>query len=184
MTGNSVIVDVNGVGYRVVIPEKKQSSIAEIGSKINFYTHFVLNPRDGQVELYGFDTPEELAFFELLTTISGIGPKSAQGILSRADLQQLQLAIINEDQVYLTKTAGLGPKTSQRLILELKTKIASVNLGVEAGTKLQSESESLEALVALGYNPRQAREVLEGLRKKEMGTEDRISEALRLLAKK
>src|SRR3989344_5993877 len=184
VTGNRVIVDVNGVGYRVVIPEKKQSSIAEIGSKINFYTHFVLNPRDGQVELYGFATPEELAFFELLTSISGIGPKSAQGILSKADLQPLQLAIIQGDETYLHKVAGLGPKTAQRLILVLKEKIAGVNLGPAAAGNLSSESDAIEALMALGYSQYQARDAMKQVDAKLEKSEDKITAALKILAKK
>src|SRR3989344_8820552 len=137
-----VIINVQGVGYRVVIPEKMHSIVANIGQNIKLYTHFTMNPRDGAVELFGFATPEELAFFELLTSISGIGPKSAQAILSKADLQPLQLAIIQGDETYLHKVAGLGPKTAQRLILELKEKIAGVNLGPAAAGDLSSESEA------------------------------------------
>src|SRR3989344_2133919 len=83
------IIDVNCVGYRVVIPEKNRLSLTKIGEEVKFYTHFILNPRDGSTELYGFDSPEELRFFELMTTVSGIGPKSAHSILSAVDLQTL-----------------------------------------------------------------------------------------------
>src|SRR3989344_1588624 len=124
-----IILDVRGVGYRVTVGQKVRDSIAEIGKQIKLFTHFTMSPRDGAVELYGFETPEELRFFELLTSISGIGPKSAQGVLAKAELQPLQLAILQGDETYLSKVAGLGPKTSQRLILELKTKIGNINVG-------------------------------------------------------
>ncbi len=184
ITAKYVIVDVQGVGYRVVIPEKMHSSLASIGSEIKLYTHFTMNPRDGAVELFGFSTPEELAFFELLTSISGIGPKSAQGILSKADLQPLQLAIIQGDETYLHKVAGLGPKTAQRLILELKEKIAGVNLGPAAAGNLSSESDAIEALMALGYSQYQARDAMKQVDAKLAKSEDKITAALKLLAKK
>src|SRR3989338_1252386 len=179
-----VIIDVNGVGYRVTLPEKMHSMLPQIGEPIKLYTHFVLNPRDGSVELFGFSTSEELAFFELLTSISGIGPKSAQGILAKAELQPLQLAILQGDETYLHKVAGLGPKTAQRLILELKEKIAGVNLGDGAQANLSSESDAIEALVALGYSQYQARDAMKQVDAKLAKSEDKITAALKLLAKK
>lgn len=179
-----VILDVNGVGYRVVIPEKMHSIVAKIGQEIKLYTHFTMNPRDGAVELFGFETPEELAFFELLTSISGIGPKSAQAILSKAELQPLQLAIIQGDEAYLHKVAGLGPKTAQRLILELKEKIAGVNLGGPSSDGLRSDSEAMEALVSLGYSQYQARDAMKHVDANLVKSEDKITAALKLLAKK
>ena len=178
-----VIVGVNGVGYRVVLPEKMHSSIAKIGDAIKIYTHFRLNPRDGEVELFGFETQAELNFFELLTSISGIGPKSAQAILSKSDLQPLQMAIISGDEVYLTKVAGLGPKTSQRLILELKEKIKGVTVSVGAQAHFASEGEAIEALVALGYTQYQARDAMKQIDAKLEKSEDKITAALKILAK-
>ncbi len=179
-----VIIDVHGVGYRVVIAEKMLSSIPSIGAPIKLYTHFVLNPRDGAVELFGFATGEELAFFELLTTISGIGPKSAQSILTRSELQPLQLAILQSDEIYLKKVAGLGPKTAQRLILELKEKIASVNLGGDTQRNLSSDSEAVEALMALGYSQYQARDAIKLIDPTLTKSEQKITAALKILAKK
>ena len=119
-----VILDVNNVGYRVTIPERIQDSLSKIGEKVNFFIYPLLNVREGTFELYGFRQIEELNFFELLLTVSGVGPKYAQGILSSVDLQTLQLAIIKGDDVYLKKVSGIGTKTAQRIILELKTKTA------------------------------------------------------------
>lgn len=184
VTAKYAIVDVNGVGYRVAIAEKMHSILSNIGSEIKLYTHFVMNPRDGAVELFGFSTPEELSFFELLTSISGVGPKSAQAILAKAELQPLQLAILQGDEVYLRKVAGMGPKTAQRLILELKEKIASVNLGGETQANLSSESEAIEALMALGYTQYQARDAMKLVDGSLTKSEDKITSALKILAKK
>lgn len=180
----AIILDVNGVGYRVVVAEKMLSSLPNVGAEIKLFTHFVMNPRDGVVELFGFSTSEELAFFELLTSISGIGPKSAQAVLAKAELQPLQLAIIQSDETYLRKVAGLGPKTAQRLILELKEKIASVNLGGETQANLSSESEAIEALMALGYSQYQARDAMKLVDASVTKSEHKITAALKILAKK
>lgn len=179
-----VILDVYGVGYRVVLPEKMHSIVANIGQEIKLYTHFSMNPRDGSVELFGFQTPEELSFFELLTSISGIGPKSAQTILTKAELQPLQLAIIQGDEDYLRKVAGLGPKTAQRLILELKEKIAGVNLGGVAQANLASDSDAVEALMSLGYSQYQARDAMKHVDGNLEKSEDKITAALKILGKK
>ena len=179
--GKSVVVDVGGVGYRVTIPEKNLSSVAKNGTSVKLFTHYSMNPRDGQIELYGFITPEELNFFELLTSISGIGPKSAQAILSAADLQQLQLGILRGDDVYLTKVAGVGPKTAARLVLELKNKIMAVAVDSKTGGEMSSESDTMEALMALGYSQYQARDAIKAISNKAKGTEDKIKEALKYL---
>lgn len=184
VTSKYVIIDVSGVGYRVTIPEKSRISIAKVGSSVKLFTHFSMSPRDGSVELYGFTSPEELNFFELLTSVSGIGPKSAQAILSSADLQSLQIGIIRGDDEYLRKVSGVGPKTAQRLVLELKNKVMTADLGVSAaGADLGSDSEAIDALMTLGYSQYQARDAVKRVR--SAGTsEDKIKEALKLLGSK
>lgn len=184
ISGKRIIVEVNGVGYRVTIPEKNRKSIAKVGLAVKLYTHYSMNPRDGNVELYGFATPEELNFFELLTTISGIGPKSAQAILSAADLQQLQLGIIKGDDVYLSKVAGIGPKTAQRLVLELKSRILNADLGAEVSRELDTDTEAVEALVTLGYSQYQARDAVKVVSASIKTSEDKIKEALKFLGNK
>lgn len=180
-----VIVDVNGVGYRVTLGEKIMKSITKIGDNVKFFTHFTLNPRDGAVELYGFTTNEELNFFELLTTVSGVGPKSAQAILSNVDLQTLQMAIIRGDDSYLRKVSGVGEKTAKRLILELKNKVMSTDVGeaTKSGGELSAQEEAVDALVSLGYSAYQAREVVKQVSDKAKTTEEKIQEALRILSK-
>ncbi|MEK7151595.1 MAG: Holliday junction branch migration protein RuvA [Patescibacteria group bacterium] len=178
------IVDVNGVGYRVTMSSKNLNSIAKIGEAVKLFTHYQTNPRDGSVELYGFTTPEELNFFELLTTVSGIGPKSAQTILSAADLQTLQIGIVRGDGDYLRKVTGLGEKTAHRLVLELKTKIMTADLGVKAGSDIGTDGEAIDALVTLGYSQFQARDALKQVSDSAKTSEEKIKEALRLLGKK
>jgi len=184
ISGKYTIVDVNGVGYRVTLSAKNLNSIAKIGEQVKLFTHYQTNPRDGSVELYGFISPEELNFFELLTTVSGIGPKSAQAILASADLQTLQIGIVRGDGDYLRKVTGLGEKTAHRLALELKNKIMSADVGVVAGSDAGSDSDAIDALVTLGYSQFQAREVLKMVTETAKTSEDKIKEALKLLGKK
>ena len=184
ISGKYTIVDVNGVGYRVTLSAKNLNSIAKIGEQVKLFTHYQTNPRDGSVELYGFISPEELNFFELLTTVSGIGPKSAQAILASADLQTLQIGIVRGDGDYLRKVTGLGEKTAHRLALELKNKIMSADVGVVAGSDAGSDSDAIDALVTLGYSQFQAREVLKMVTETAKTSEDKIKEALRLLGGK
>jgi holliday junction DNA helicase RuvA len=180
---NAVIIDVNGVGYRVVIPEKIHSSLSKIGGEVNLYIRSAINVREGTFDLYGFDSPEELKFFNLLITVSGIGPKNAQNILSEVDMQTLQLAIVKGDDQYLKKVSGIGGKTAQRIILELKTKVMTSDLGSVDRRDLGAESEAIDALVSLGYSIYQARDVLKEVSKKAKTIEDKVKEALRLLGK-
>ena len=124
-----------------------------------------------------------MAFFELLLTVSGIGPKSAQEILSEVDLSTLQLAILKGDAEYLRKVSGVGPKTSQRIILELKNKLLGANFGVGPDRDFTSEGEAIEALMALGYSAYQAKEALKEVSQEAKSSEDKIRAALQILAK-
>lgn len=181
ISGKYAIVDVNGVGYRVTMSAKNLNSIAKIGGQVKLFTHYQTNPRDGSVELYGFTTSEELNFFELLTTVSGIGPKSAQAILSSTDLQSLQIGIVRGDGDYLHKVTGIGEKTAHRLVLELKNKIMTADLGVEAGSGAGTDGEAIDALMTLGYSQFQARDAIKNIGEKANTSEEKIKEALKLL---
>ena len=119
----------------------------------------------------------------MLLTVSGVGPKSAQEILSEVDLATLQLAILKGDAEYLRKVAGTGPKTSQRIILELKNKMLTTDLGVSQDRDFASEGEAIDALVALGYSAYQAKEVLKDVSQDAKTSEDKIRAALQILAK-
>lgn len=177
------IVDVNGIGYRVTMSAKSLDSIAKIGSRVKIFTHYQTNPRDGSVELFGFTTAEELNFFQLLTTVSGIGPKSAQAILASADLQTLQIGIIRGDGDYLQKITGLGEKTAHRIVLELKNKIMPSDSNLKVSTDIGVEAEAIDALVALGYSQSQARDTLKQVIKAKT-VEEKVKEALKILGER
>lgn len=178
-----VILNANGVGYRVILPERVHGSLSKVGGKVKLFIHTNFNTREGNFDLYGFEKPEELAFFKLLLTVSGIGPRSAQSLLSSVDLATLQLAIIKGDHEYLRKISGIGPKTSQRIILELKNKLLEKDLGVGQDRDFASEGEAIDALVTLGYSAYNAREALKEVSADAKTSEGKIKEALKILGK-
>lgn len=178
-----IIVNTGGLGYRVILPERVHGILSEVGSQVKLFVHTNFNSREGIFDFYGFEKPEELAFFQLLLTVSGVGPKSAQGLLSSVDLQTLQLAIVKGDHDYLRKLSGIGPKTSQRIILELKNKLLEKDFGVGQDRDFASEGEAIDALVALGYSAFQAREALKEVFADAKTSEDKIKESLKILGK-
>jgi Holliday junction DNA helicase RuvA len=132
------------------------------------------------VELYGFLDPEELKFFELLISISGIGPRSALGVLSRAPVKTLKQAIVSEDETFFTKVSGIGKKTAQKLIFELKSKLIK-EVAPEKGSDSAEMGEAMEALVGLGYRERDIRKILQELPKNTKGVEAKVKESLKRL---
>lgn len=173
-----VIIDINGIGYRVFISGNTFKNLPEKGEKVKFYTH--LHVRENLMELYGFLDPEDLEFFELLISISGIGPKGALGILNVASVDTLKKAIANEESSILTKVSGIGKKTAEKIILELKSKVG----GEFLGKGVSVDSEAIDALMGLGYKLKEAREALKRVPKEVEGVENRVKEALKLLGRK
>lgn len=176
-TEKYVIVDVNGIGYKVYISGNTFKNLPKKGEKIKFYTH--LHVRENALELYGFLNTEELEFFELLISISGIGPKGALSILTVASIDTLRKAIANEESSILTKVSGIGEKTAEKIILELKNKVDDEFLGEE----VSADSEAIDALTGLGYKLKEARETLKKVPKEVEGVENRVREALKLLGR-
>ncbi|MBI4158165.1 MAG: Holliday junction branch migration protein RuvA [Candidatus Yanofskybacteria bacterium] len=195
-----VILNVGGIGYRVIVSPKLLNILSKstptvktvgvdfdpeqgrMGQKVKLFIHSQLNMREGTFDMYGFQNKEDLELFHLVTSVNGIGPKSAIGILSTIEPKHLKAAIMNDDADYLKKVSGLGPKTAQRLILELKSKIDYLDVGDMGGVDLGQEGQATEALLALGYSPSQAQEALKEAKGKTL--EERVREALRLLGKK
>lgn len=175
-TDKYVVVDVGGVGYKVFISGNTFKNLPKKGEKVKLYTH--LHVREDAMELYGFLTREELEFFELLISISGIGPKGALNILTVASVDTLKRAIVNEESSILTKVSGIGKKTAEKIILELKNKVGDEYLG-----KGVSESEAIDALMSLGYKLQESREALKKVPKNIEGVENRVREALKLLGR-
>jgi Holliday junction DNA helicase RuvA len=181
---DSLILEVGGVGYRVFAAPSVLAS-APVGGQLKLFTHHVI--REDLQALYGFRNPEELGFFGLLLTVTGVGPKVALGIVGSRPVGDLQLAILSDDLALLTAVPGVGKKLAARVVLELKEKVAAA--GVSAGSVtggVAGESDVVGALLALGYSAGEARQASrEALSDGAvgMGLEDRVKAALRTLLK-
>lgn len=175
-----LVVDCSGVGYKVSISPKTASGVKG-GGEVSLFTHLAI--KENSHELYGFLKKEELDFFELLISVSGIGPKVGMAVLSQASPGQLRNSIALEDSSLLTGISGIGEKTAQRMILELKSKIGTKAISPGAEKATRSELEALEALVALGYSQVEARKALQNPESKAKTVEERVKNALKLLAK-
>ncbi len=177
-----IVVDVNGVGYKVRVALDTLHALRSVTNKqVSLWTHLVV--REDVLDLYGFQNETVLEFFEMLISVSGIGPRSALGVLNVAPVAHLKEAIANGDASALTKVSGIGSKSAQKIILELRDKVGGVDgVTIQAGA-LREEHDAIEGLVALGYAEREAREVLKGVPLDIKGTSARIKYALKNLAK-
>jgi len=178
-TDRFVAIDVGGVGYKVFASPQTLGNLPQKGESVKIFTF--LYSREDTIELYGFLTPEEMEFFEILNAISGIGPKSALGVLSVASVKDLKSAIINEKPELLTKVSGIGKRTAERIILELKNKFKDFKL---EGRDFTLDSDAIDALVGLGYSVSEAREALKKVSENVEKIEDRVKEALKLLGRR
>jgi len=176
-----VILDVAGVGYKLAVTHETQNALPKDDSPVTLWTHLAV--RENALDLYGFATREELSFFELIITISGIGPKKAIAILSLAPLAVLREAIVKKDASYLTKVAGVGRKNAEKIVLELHDKLGALGATDEESPALQADSDVLEAVRALGYSLQEAREAVKRVPNSVTGINDRIKEALRQMGK-
>lgn len=172
----SCILDVHGVGYLLSCTGATLATLA-VGEEKTLHTYFVV--REDAHDLYGFSDVHERDFFMLLMTVSGVGPKSALQILDRGHYTKIRNAISQGDLSYLTKMAGIGSKTAQKLILELREKV-----GKTEGSTGADDTDALEALTVLGYSLEDARATLQSIPATVVGPQARIKEALKLLGKK
>lgn len=176
---NSVVVDVAGVGYRVMVPVDVALETLP-GEPVFLWTHLAV--RETSLELFGFAEREALECFELLITISGIGPKTALGILNAASPATLRQAVGSGDTSYLTRVSGIGKKNAEKIVLELKDKLVAKE-GDVAHADAKTEGDAMEALVSLGYNEREAREALKKVPKDAKDAGTRVKEALKVLSR-
>ncbi len=174
-----VIVDCGGVGYEVQVPMSTFYNLPAEGHKVTLLTHFVVR-EDAQI-LYGFATSTERAAFRELIKISGVGPRTALSVLSGMGVSELAQAITLQEAGRLIKVPGIGKKTAERLLLELKGKLGA-DIGAVAGAADDSQADILQALVALGYSDKEAIAALKAL-PKDVGVSDGIKLALKALAK-
>jgi Holliday junction DNA helicase RuvA len=172
----SVICNVNGVGYKVTVASDTLETLKKDAS-VSLFTYLAV--RENALDLYGFHTKQGLDFFELLITVSGIGPKSAISILSIASPETIRKAVSSEDTSYLTKVSGIGKKTADKIVLELREKIGALE---SEGASVQGEVDAVEALKSLGYSQNEARDSLKKI-PKDASTGDRIKAALKILGK-
>lgn len=181
ISDNSVVLLVGGVGYRInVMPETIKEIRDSKEETIVLKTHLAV--RETSLDLYGFLNADELEFFEMLISISGIGPKSALAILSVADVSTLKTAVSSGESSYLTKVSGIGKKNAEKIILELRDKLGSIDSDKDT-ENMKDEMETLEALQALGYSTREAREAMKKISKDAKTSGERIKEALKVMVK-
>lgn len=181
-TDKTVTLDVNGVGYLVYSTTDTLSRINSFeDEKVKLWIH--MSVRENALELFGFSTLEELDFFQMLIEISGIGPRGALGIIGMGSVDTLKNAIASGDTGYLTKVSGIGRKTAEKIVLELKDKLTLRGHSAESGT-LRSESDVAQALMALGYPQHEIRDALKDIPDTATDTNSRIKEALKILGKK
>lgn len=181
-SNNYLILEVNSVGYQIFVGEAFLSSL-KVGEEQEFYlSHQV---REDASDLYGFRNLSELELFQLLLSVSGVGPKSALGVLSIASADDIREAVIRGDAALLTKVAGIGKKTAERVVLELKNKIAkNINGAILGATLPAGLSDELDALMSLGYSLPDARAALNDLDPGLNDSGERVKAALKKLARK
>ncbi|MBS4025380.1 MAG: Holliday junction branch migration protein RuvA [Clostridia bacterium] len=184
-TSDWAIVEVGGVGYRIFMPSGNLSTIGNIGASVQVFTH--LQVREDMLNLYGFLHEEELRFFEMLVQVSGIGPKGALGILGAFPVSLLQRAIAEENIAMLSKAPGIGKKTAQRIVLELREKISKIVFNLpyleeRAGAINTNFQDALEAMESLGYSLPEANRVINESLKK-LGEDAPVEELIKLSLK-
>ena len=182
---DSLVVEVGGVGYRVFAAPSVLAAAAP-ASRLKLFTHHVV--REDLQALYGFRTVEELGFFGLLLTVTGVGPKVAMAIVGSRPTAELQLAIMQQDQAVLVSIPGIGKRLAERVIFELKEKVAAAGVAalVTVAGQPAAEGDVVGALQALGYSLPEAREaarVALGMAGAGASLEDRVKMALRMLAR-
>lgn len=181
-----IIVDVNGVGYVVNVPANTKAYLSPVGQEVMVHTMMIV--REDDMSLFGFSGKGELDAFKKLISVNGVGPKAGISIMSAFTLDQLQQAIVFEDSKTLTKANGIGKKTAERIVLELKDKFSAPEgsadeIGGDDALMPQpgGKAEAINALMALGYTRGEATSALAGVKEKDLSTEEYIKRALKNL---
>ncbi|MGN0135586.1 Holliday junction branch migration protein RuvA [Anaerotignum sp.] len=181
-----IIIETGGIGYQIFVSPATLAKLPRTGEEAKVFTYFSVK-EDG-VSLYGFATAEEQEMFHRLLTVSGVGPKGALGFLSQLTPQEIIMAILSEDVKTLSKAPGVGRKTAQRVILELKDRFKTEDalfLGeelqdiVETSLDGDAKFEAIEAMTALGYSRSEAAKAVNGAAAEGMSTEDILKAALK-----
>lgn len=177
---NYVIIDVGGVGFKVYIPSSLLDRLGGTGQEVSLFTH--MHVRENEIALYGCSTPDELALFELLLGVSGIGPRVALNIVSMMSSEALREAIARGDAAMLTRIPGVGKKTAERVMLDLKDKLGVGLEFVSYPALTHADAEVISALTSLGYSIAEAHAALRSLPPEDLPLEERIRLALQYFA--
>lgn len=175
------VVTTGGLGLKLFASRLTIEALPAVGADVKFFCH--LHVREDALDLFGFTTEGELQFFEMLISVSGVGPRSALAILDTGPLDELSAAIKEDRPDLLTRAPGIGRKTAERVIVELRNKVQSAKSSVMV-EKMQTDSDLIEALMSLGYRRDEARAALAKVSKEVVGTEDRLRAALVVLSNK
>lgn len=175
------VVDVGGIGFKVYVPVSLLDSWEGVGCEVELFTH--LHVRENELSLYGCSSQEELAVFELLLSVSGVGPKVALSVLSALPPDSLRTVVAQENAEALARVPGVGPKTAKKLIFNLKDKIGVGVVPTAVPILTDADAEVIAALTALGYSVVEAQAALQSLPKEEMEIEDRVRLALAYFAR-
>jgi Holliday junction DNA helicase RuvA len=183
-----LVLDVNGVGYEIDASMQTFYRLPDVGKEIVLYTHFVV--REDAHHLYGFFDREERALFRTLLKVNGVGPRLSLTILSSVDASEFARCVVNNDTASLTRVPGIGKKTADRLIIEMRDKVSGLDTSLpmsqpltpESASRRQVTQDAVSALIALGYKPPEASKAVSKVDDGNMSSEDIIRHALREIA--
>lgn len=185
---SGIVVEAGGLGYEISVPGNSRIYLTSEGQEVTVFTSMIV--REDDISLYGFNNKEELETFHKLITVSGVGAKAALSILSAMPLSELQQAIIFEDAKTLTRANGVGKKTAERIVLELKDKFGQIeNVSLQEGMDsvlvgsgpVDGRTEAIEALINLGYSKGEAVNAVASITEKDMPAEHYLKQALKKL---
>lgn len=179
-TERYVLIDTGHIGYIVYATE---NTLKKISSDKHAALFTYLAVKEDALDLYGFETPEEKKMFELLIGVSGIGPRGALGVLNIAPLGTIANAIRSGDSSYMTRVSGIGRKTAEKIVLELRDKPELITFIDQNSSHVREDNDVRDALIALGYRENDIREVLKDIDQETLETNDRIKQAIKLLGK-
>jgi len=183
ISGDSVVLNVSGIGFRVYLPSSTLSVLGNIGDEVSLNTH--LHLREDNVTLYGFASADELRFFQTLLGVKGLGPRLALAMLSAMRLEQLTMAVATGSTELLTSIPGIGRKVADRLILELKDKVAAGLVTAPMVQSAEDNTDVLSVLVSLGYSASEASRAVASLPMSSgLSLEEKIKQALGYFAGK
>lgn len=186
VTEDNLVVEVGHIGYNVRVPESVTALLPPVGEEVKIYTY--TSVREDAISLFGFLTKDDLAMYRQLITVSGIGPKGGLSVLSAMSADELRMAVIAQDAKAISKAPGVGNKTAQRIILELKDKISledtfspkeSISAAAGEGAVRTARTEAVEALTALGYSASDALRAVKAVEQENMDVEELLKAALK-----